>query len=92
MRKRNFSQLFWEYQLSEQELQDCLSKNDTNNPLTVSLYNRILLSTPNWYDILKYLTPEQLRMALSEKVISTIHSKALQERYRFAVSRLFPNQ
>ena len=91
MKGRQLTQLFWEYLLSEEELQDCLNKNDLNNPLTVSLYNRILLSTPNWYDVLRLLSPEQLRSALSEKVISTIHSKALQERFRFAASRLFPN-
>ncbi len=84
------SQLFWEYQLSEQELQDRLDKNDPNDPLTISLYNRILLSTPNWYSILRMLSPEQLRTALSPQVINTIHSQALQERYRFASSRLFP--
>jgi len=43
-----------------------------------------LLSTPNWYDVLGFLSTEQLRAALSEKVICTIHSKALQERFRFA--------
>jgi hypothetical protein len=92
MKTRNLTQLFWEYELSEQELQDCLNKNDPSEPLTVSLYRRILLSTPNWYDVLRLLSTEQLRTALSEKVISTIHSKALQERFRFAASRLFPNR
>lgn len=86
------TQLFWEYQLSEQELQECLVKNDIDDPLTVSLYKRILLSTPNWYDVLRFLTPQQLRNALSQKVISTIQSAALQERFSFAASRLFPNQ
>lgn len=92
IKTRKLTQLFWEYELSEQELQDCLNKNDLSEPLTVSLYRRILLSTPDWYDVLGSLTPEQLRTALSEKVISTIHSKALQERFRFAASRLFPDR
>ncbi len=92
MTEQNLTRLFWDYQLSEQELRDCLAKNDPNDSLTISLYNRILLSTPNWYDILRMLSPEQLRTALSEKVISTIHSKALQQRYRFAASRLFPDR
>lgn len=92
MKTRKLTQLFWEYELSEQDLQDCLNKNDLNEPLTVSLYRRILLSTPSWYDVLRLLSPEQLRTALSERVISTIHSKALQERFRFAASRMFPEQ
>lgn len=92
MERNDLKQLFWEYQLSEQVLQDCLDKNDPTDPLTVSLYNRILLSTPNWYSILRMLSPEQLKIALSPRVINTIHSKALQERYRFAFSRLFPGK
>jgi len=91
MNGKKLTQLFWEYRLSEQELQACLDRNDPNDPLTISLYNRILLSTPNWYSILKMLSLEQLKTALSPKVINTIHSPALRERYRFAFSRLFPD-
>lgn len=90
--KRNLADLFWEYQLTEKKLQDCLKSNDLDDPLTVSLYNRLLLSTPNWYEVLNMLSPEQLKAALSEKVISTIHSPALQERFRFAYSRLYPGK
>lgn len=92
MERLKLKQLFWEYQLSEQDLQDCLDKNDPTDPLTVSLYNRILLSTPNWYSILRMLSMEQLKTALSPSVVNTIHSKAIQERYRFAFSRLFPGK
>jgi len=91
-KKLKLADLFWEYQVSEEELWDCLDKNDLDNPLTVSLYNRILLSTPNWYDVLNWLSTEQLKAALSDKVISSIHSRALQERFRFAFSRLYPNK
>jgi hypothetical protein len=92
MKKSELTRLFWEYRLSEQELQACLDNNDLNDPLTVSLYNRILLSTPNWYDILRMLSSEQLKSALSPQVLSTIQSKAIQERFRFAYSRLFPER
>jgi hypothetical protein len=92
MQRKQLTKYFWEYQLSEEELQECLSKNDLNDPLTVSLYKRILLSTPNWYDVLRLLTPSQLKNALSQKVLSTIQSAALQERFSFAASRLFPSQ
>lgn len=86
------TQLFWEYSLSEQELRDRLDRNDLNDPLTVSLYNRILLNTPNWYQVLRMLTPVQLRAALSTKVINTIHSHALRKRYSFASAILFPEE
>lgn len=92
MTEAKLTRLFWDYQLSETELRDCLARNDQDDPLTISLYNRILLSTPNWYDILRMLSTEQLKVALSERVISTIHSKALRERYRFAANRLFPGK
>jgi hypothetical protein len=92
MHRPLLTQYFWEYQLSEDELQECLEKNDLSNPLTVSLYKRLLLSTPNWYDVLRMLTPARLKNALSPKVLSTIQSPALQERFRFASSRLFSDQ
>ncbi len=92
MQGPKLARLFWEYNYSEQELQSRLQKNDPSDPLTVSLYSRILLSTPNWYDVLRMLSPEQLRTALSPHVLSTIRSKALQERFRFAGERLFPKR
>lgn len=92
MKEPKLARLFWEYDFSEEELQTCLKKNDPSDPLTLSLYNRILLSTPNWYDILRMLSPEQLRTALSPRVLATIRTKALQERFRFAYERLFPKR
>lgn len=92
MVSRSLTSLFWEYKISEQELQDCLDKNDLNDPITVSIYNRLLLSTPDWYSLLDMLSFEQLKAALSPTVIKTIHSKALRERYSFAASRLFPEK
>lgn len=85
----DLTRLFWEYDVSEDELLRRLEENDLNDPLTVSLYKRILLSTSNWYDVMRMLSPEQLKAALSDQVISTIHSPALQKRYRFAYGRLF---
>ncbi len=90
MERPKLARLFWDYDVSEQELQKRLEKNDPCDPLTVSLYNRILLSTPNWYDILRLLSQEQLKTALSNQVLSTIHSPALRKRYHFARGRLFP--
>jgi len=86
------TQLFWEYSLSEQELRDRLDRNDLNDPLTVSLYNRILLNTPDWYQVLSTLNPAQLKAALSNKVINTIPSQALRKRYGFASAILFPEE
>ncbi len=83
------TKLFWEYRVSGQELQDRLDKNDPSDPLTVSIYNRLLLNTPNWYNLLKMLSKDQLRTALSPAVIKTIHSKALRERFSFVYQRLF---
>ncbi len=81
------SGLFWEYEISETEMERLLAVNDLNEPLTVSLYNRILLSR-RWYDILRQLTPTQLQAALSERVLRTIYSRDMRRRYRFAAQRL----
>lgn len=89
MESKQLAKLFWDYQVTERELQDCLAKNDLNDPLTVSLYNRILLGTPSWYQVLRMLSSDQLRSALSPRVLSTIQSNAVQERFRFAAAILF---
>ncbi|MEF3693721.1 MAG: hypothetical protein V3576_00050 [Candidatus Cloacimonadota bacterium] len=89
--QRKLTDLFWDYNHTEERLKTCLLKNDPKDPLTISLYNRILLSTPNWYDVIEMLSAEQLRIALSERVIKTIYSPSLRERFRFARTILFPD-
>jgi len=83
----NLEHLFWDYQIPEVEIEELLQQNDLSNNLTVSLYNRIL-SSYRWYDILKLLTPAQLENALSERVINTIFSKHLRERYSYAARKM----
>ena len=83
--------LFWDLKLSQSEIQDLLEKNNTQNPLTASLYVRILSSVA-WYNILEQLNEKQLRFALSDEVIRRIKSKSLQDRFRYARKMLFENR
>ena len=83
--------LFWDMNISQSEIQVLLDYNDLNNPLTTSLYVRIL-SSFNWYEILEQLNEKQLHSALSDEVINKIKSKCLRERFRYARNILFENE
>ena len=83
--------LFWDMNITQSEIQILLDDNDLNNPLTTSLYVRIL-SSFSWYKILEQLNEKQLQSALSDKVINKIKSKCLQERFKYARSMLFENE
>ena len=82
--------LFWDLKLSQSEIQILLDRNEVNNPLTASLYVRILSSVA-WYKILDQLSEKQLQSALSDEVIGRIKSKSLKDRFRYARKMLFEN-
>ena len=83
--------LFWDMNLSQSEIQIILDQNNMGNPLTASLYARILSSVA-WYKILEQLNQKQLYSALSDEVIQKIKSKCLQERFIYARNMLFENE
>jgi hypothetical protein len=83
--------LFWDMKLSQSEIQDLLEQNNIQNPLTASLYARILSSVA-WYKILEQLNKKQLHSALSDEVIMRIKSKSLKDRFRYARKMLFENR
>ena len=83
--------LFWDMNLSQSEIQIILDQNNMGNPLTASLYARILSSVA-WYKILEQLNQKQLHSALSDEVIQKIKSKCLQERFIYARNMLFENE
>ena len=89
--KTKMKNLFWDMNISQSEIQILLDDNDLDNPLTTSLYARIL-SSFNWYKILEQLNEKQLHSALSDEVIKKIKSKCLQERFKYARSMLFENE
>ena len=83
--------LFWDMKLSQSEIQILMDQNDLKNPLTASLYARIL-SSVSWYKILEQLSEKQLHSALSDEVIRRIKSKCLRDRFRYARNMLFDNR
>lgn len=83
--------LFWDMKLSQSEIQVLLDKNNISDPLTASLFARILTSVA-WYKILEQLNQKQLHSALSEEVIRRIKSRCLQDRFRYARNMLFENR
>ena len=69
--KTKMKNLFWDMNKSQSEIQLLLDDNDLNNPLTTSLYARIL-SSFSWYKILEQLNEKLLHSSLSDEVINKI--------------------
>ena len=83
-------QLFWDYDFSEEELQDLLRGNiqRAGHLDRTGLYSR-LLSSLNWYAILDLVGNDHLDELLSDAVIGRIHSNDLKRKYAIAKRLLF---
>ncbi len=82
--------LFWDYDFSEEELQDLLRGNiqRAGHLDRTGLYSRLLTSL-NWYAILDLVGNDHLDDLLSEAVIGRIHSNDLKRKYATAKRVLF---
>ena len=88
--QHSLKKLFWDYEFSEEELQDLLhGKILKAGHLDIEgLYSR-LLSSLRWYTILEYVGIDHLDKLLSDSVINRIHSNDLKRKYRIARRILF---
>jgi len=82
--------LSWDLNLSEDDLEDLFSgkKNVIRGITSQNIYVK-LLSSYNWYTILKIADKEKLREILTDDIITKLKSKALQQKYFYARSVLF---
>ena len=89
-KQRALKKIFWDYDFSEQELQDLLGGKilRAGHLDKVGLYSRLLASL-NWYAILDLVGTDHLDDLLSDVVIGEIHSKDLREKYAVAKRVLF---
>ncbi|MEO5643530.1 MAG: hypothetical protein ABIQ40_05725 [Bacteroidia bacterium] len=81
LRGKIFSRLFWDYNVSTEEIESMLSSGEPSKKEKV--YLRLLISS-QWYVLLNILSKEELAEALSENVISKIHIATLREKYQYA--------
>lgn len=82
--------LSWDSNLSEEELEQLLSgkQNMIRGITSQNIYVK-LLSSYNWYTLLKILGREKLREILTDDVIKKLKSKSLQQKYFYARFVLF---
>ena len=90
VQKSPLQKIFWDYQFSEEELQDLLHGKilKVGHLDKTGLYSR-LLSSLNWYAILDLVGKEHLEEMLSDAVIGRLHSNDLKRKYAVARKILF---
>jgi hypothetical protein len=82
--------LSWDVNLAEEELEELFSgkKKIIRGTTSQNIYVK-LLSSYNWYTILKIAGKEKLREMLTDDIITKLKSKTLQQKYFYARSVLF---
>ena len=83
--KQTLRKLFWDYDFSEDELQDLLSGRISlaGHLDRTGLYSR-LLSSLDWYGILDIVGKDHLNDLLTDAVINRIYSLNLKQKYAIA--------
>jgi hypothetical protein len=88
--KQYLKPLLWDVNLSEEEMEELFSgkKKMIRGITSQNIYVK-LLSSYNWYTILKIAGKEKLREILADDIITKLKSKTLQQKYFYARSVLF---
>ncbi len=81
-RKEILSRLFWDYSFTTSEVEQMIS-NPSSGQEQEKVFLRLLTSC-NWYTLLQILTAEELKQALSDRVLNKIHIGTLREKYIYA--------
>jgi hypothetical protein len=84
-----FKSLYWDYQVSEENIITIIELGECNGLTRKNLLNRALKSC-RWYEIKKILSPELLKEALSEDVLKTLFPKSLSRKYNYVRKILYP--
>ena len=82
--------LSWDVNLTEEEMEELFSgkKHVIRGVTQQNLYVK-LLSSNNWYALLKIAGREKLRELLTDEIITKLKSKTLQQKYFYARDVLF---
>ena len=84
-KEKILSRIFWDYQLDWHDLNEMLNgkPEDTKDIRRINLYRRLLTSC-DWYTLIKLFSPEQMSFILDDAVLAEIYPKDLKNRYRYA--------
>jgi hypothetical protein len=83
-----FKSLYWEYQISYEDIITIIELGECNGFTRKNLLSRVLKSR-RWYEIKKILTPELLKEALSDDVLKTLFPKSLSQQYYYVRKLLY---
>ena len=91
-KKRLLVQAFWDQKVEGEALLSVISAPHSRalsrGPDRIQVFVR-LLSTYDWYTLLKLIPKSALAEALSEEVLTRLYPKELRENYEYARKRLF---
>ncbi len=85
------SNLYWDLQISAEEIYAVLYNQPGHKECPVEETNiyRRMLTTLDWYTILKILPADKMRFLLQDKVLQGIFPKDLQKKYQYVRSVLY---
>jgi hypothetical protein len=83
--KKHLAKLYWDYAFDKTDLYRLLigEVETVSHVHQDDLYYRIL-TTYDWYTILKIIPPGQLKDALNDRILNKIRFKDLKARYQYA--------
>lgn len=85
------SNLYWDLNISAEEIYALLHSQPGHQELPVEEINiyRRMLTTLDWYTILKILPAEKVRFLLQDNVLQGLFPKDLQRKYQYVRSVLY---
>lgn len=89
LREEILQRVWNEYTLPKSQLEDLLTQTGVSESKANLL--RAILKSCSWYQLIAILSKDELRVALSDDVISKLWPKSLQKRFKYAASLLFPD-
>ena len=88
-RNKLFRQIMWDYNISEDDIEALFS----GERIKAGHYNREtlfrkMLESYSWFTLLNVFTPHEIRILLTNDVITGLRSEALKNKYEFIKQRL----
>jgi len=89
-KKKLLLNAFWDRNVDENQLYNLITGKIKTIPLLdKKLIFARLLSTYDWYTLIKLLPKNQLKESLSDDVLEKLYPKELKEKYKYARKILF---
>lgn len=82
---RILSRIYWDTKVNPEDLLSLIDKNidEIKDINELNFFSR-LLSSCDWYTLLKLLSPEKIKLILNDKIINRLYPKDLKRRFIYA--------